>query len=214
LSKKYDIILTDNPYQYNDKQQNDPKRGGITYPTLTMEELYNLDISRIAADNSILFSWVMMPKLVDQYYEKYDPISIIRAWGFRPITIGFVWVKINSKGQTVTDDTVLLDYDDWYSGLGRYSNSNVECVIIGRRGKMLPREERNVKQLIFAPIGKHSEKPKEQYDRYDRLFGIQKHNYRCIELFARKQNAPPNGWKATGLDYDGIDIRDFLKGYA
>jgi N6-adenosine-specific RNA methylase IME4 len=178
-----------------------------------MEELYNLDISRIAADNSILFSWVTMPKLVDQYYEKYDPISIIRAWGYRPITIGFVWVKTNSKGQTVTDDTVLLDYDDWYSGLGRYSNSNVECVIIGRRGKMLPREERNVKQLIFAPIGKHSEKPKEQYDRYDRLFGIQKHNYRCIELFARKQNPPPENWNATGLDYDGIDIRAFLKGY-
>lgn len=97
----------------------------------------------------------------------------------------------------------------YYSGLGKYSNSNAEFALIGRRGKGLKRIAKNVKQLIISPIRAHSEKPREQYERIDVLYG----DVPRIELFARKQNPPPEGWEATGLDYDGVDIRDFLKGW-
>lgn len=156
--KKYSLILADAPYQYDNMQQNDPARGGLTYNTLSMKELAELPIYKIAADDSILVSWVTWPKLCDQYYEKYDPLNVIRAWGFRPVTALFVWVKTNKHGGI-------------YSGLGRYSNSNTEFAIVARRGKGLPRVSKSVKQVIFSPIRKHSEKPVEQYERLENLYG-------------------------------------------
>lgn len=218
----YDLILTDNPWEYDNKQQNDPARGGITYPTLSMKDLYELDIGKLANDNALLISWVTFPKLVDLYYEKYSPLDIIRNWGFRPVTALFVWVKLNPTAFIYNEDNdpyweedkhdancyPHIKVDDFYSGLGRYTNSNVEIAIVARKGKMLERKAKDVKQLIFAPIGKHSEKPREQYGRIHRLFGT---DIKCIELFARKQNPPPSTWDATGLDFDGKDIREFIK---
>ncbi len=219
--KKYSLILADPPWQYDNKQQNDPTRGGITYPQMTMQELYDLPMQTIAADNSVLVLWVTFPKLMDTYYaskervsgvkneQQYHPLSIIRQWGFRPVTTLFVWIKLRPKGVIDCIDTgkEMLLLDDVYSGLGRYTNSNAEIAIIARRGKMLERVNKNVKQVIFAPIRKHSEKPREQYERLHHLFG----DVPRIELFARKQNPPPEGWDATGLDYDGVDIREYLK---
>lgn len=205
--KKYKLILCDSPWKYDNMQQNDPKRGGITYNWLTMQELAELPVSNIAEEDSILVSWITFPKLCDQYYEQYDPLSIIRAWGFRPVTALFVWIKTNKSGEAVYEDTNLEEYEGTYSGLGRYTNSNAEFAIVARKGKGLPRLAKNVKQLIFAPIGKHSEKPQEQYARLDRLYG----DVSRIELFARKQNPPTAGWDATGLDFDGVDIREFLR---
>ena len=207
--KRYDLLLADPPWTYDNKQQNDPSRGGITYPVLTMKELYDLPMYKAAADNSILVMWITHPKLMDTYYSskekvsgvknaaEYNPLSIIRQWGFRPITTLFVWVKLNKSGV------------GYYSGLGRYTNSNTELAIVARRGKGLPRIDKTVKQLIFASIGDHSAKPAEQYDRLDRLYG----DVPRLELFARKQNPPPTGWDATGLDYDGIDIKEWIQQY-
>lgn len=206
---KYALGLLDPPWLYDNQQQNDPARGGITYPTLTMKELYDIPIGNAFLPNALLVTWVTMPKLMDEYYEQYSPLSIIKHWGFRPVTALFVWVKTNRKGKVVVDDTDLIEYDEYYSGLGRYTNSNVEIAIIARRGKMLERLDKTVKQLIIAPIGGHSEKPQEQYARLHRLFG----NVPRVELFARKQNPPPVGWDATGLDYDGLDIREWIKQY-
>lgn len=194
---KYKLGLLDCPWQYDNKQQNDPARGGITYPTLTMKELYDIPIGNAFEKDSLLVSWVTFPKLMDEYYEEYSPLSIIRKWGFRPVTALFVWVKTNKSS------------NGFYSGLGRYTNSNVEIAIIARRGKMLERLDKTVKQLIFAPIGAHSAKPREQYDRLYRLFG----DVPRVELFARASNPPPKGWNATGLEYDGVDIRDWIKHY-
>jgi len=208
--KRYDLLLADPPWTYDNKQQNDPSRGGITYPVLTMKELYDLPMYKAANDNSILVMWVTHPKLMDTYYSpkekingvknaaEYNPLSIIRQWGFRPITTLFVWVKLNKSGV------------GYYSGLGRYTNSNTELAIVARRGKGLPRIDKTVKQLIFAAISDHSAKPAEQYDRLERLYG----DVPRLELFARKQNPPPNTWDATGLDYDGINIQEWIKQYA
>ena len=201
---KYSLILTDPPWEYRDTQSNDPKRGGITYPVMSIQSICELPISDIAADNSVCVMWCTSPKFCD--IGEYDPLTAMRMWGFRPVTFLFVWVKTNKNGEEVLEDTRLDEYDDWYSGLGKYTNSNIEFAVIGRRGKALERKEKNVKQLIFAPIGKHSAKPQEQYKRLERMFG----DVPRIELFARKENPPPENWKATGLDYDGMDIKDFI----
>lgn len=198
MIKRYDVMLADPPWEYDNKQQNNPARGGITYPVLTMKELYDIPVHKCMSDNSILIMWVTFPKLVDCFYDDYNPLSIIRAWGFRPVTTLFTWVKLNKSGA------------GFYSGLGKYTNSNAEIAIVARRGKALPRLSKKVKQLIIAPIGGHSEKPKEQYDRIHALYGT---DLKYIEIFARKQNPPPTTWDATGLDYDGIDIREWITRY-
>jgi N6-adenosine-specific RNA methylase IME4 len=209
---KYSLILADCPWKYNDEQGNDPARGGITYKTLEMKDIYNLPVHNIAEDNSILVFWVTLPKLTDT---PYDAFSIMRNWGFKPVTGLFVWVKLNRKVTMAPDDiyadsgeVYFLHMSNFYSGLGRYTNSNVEIAFVGRRGKGLPRVNKNVKQLIFSPLRKHSEKPPEQYQRLYDLYG----DVSRIELFARKQNPPPEGWDAVGIEWQpSIDIRDFLK---
>lgn len=213
MPKKYDVLLSDCPWEYDNRQTNDPKRGGITYPILSMNELAALPMYKAMNDNSILIYWVTFPKLIDRHYKgshKHNPLSIIDAWGFTPVTALFIWIKTNKKGAAIYEDDNLEVYDNYYSGLGRYTNSNAEVAIVARRGKGLPRMAKNVKQLIFAPIGIHSAKPSEQYNRIDQLYGndIQK-----LEIFARKVNPPPNHYDATGLDYDGIDIKDWIKQY-
>lgn len=196
MPKKYSLGLIDAPYQYDNQQQNDPKRGGITYPTLTVKQLSEIPIGNAFEDNSILVCWTTFPKICDKYYDM-DVMEMIRSWNFRPVTALFVWVKTNKNS-------------GFYSGLGRYTNSNAEIAIVARRGKGLPRLTKNVKQLIIAPIGKHSEKPREQYNRLDMLYG----NIPRVELFARDSNAPPEGWDAVGLEYTPAqDIRDWIKHY-
>lgn len=214
----YKLGLIDAPWKYDNEQQNDPKRGGITYPTLSMEELYTLPLGKAFAADSILFVWVTFPKLVDSFYEQYNPLSIIHHWGFRPVTVAFVWVKLYARAlkripfNLDTEDGSYYHKDDFYSGLGRYTNSNVEVCIVARKGKGLPRVSKNVKQLIFSPIRSHSAKPQEQYQRIEALYGSMNPTER-IEFFARKINPPPATWSATGLDYDGVDIKNWIKLY-
>ena len=59
-----------------------------------------------------------------------------------------------------------------------------------------------ITEEIFAPIGKHSAKPKEQYPRIEALV-----DGPYLELFARETQ---EGWMALGNEIDGLDIRDAL----
>jgi site-specific DNA-methyltransferase (adenine-specific) len=91
-----------------------------------------------------------------------------------------VWVKITKDGKIRPD------------GIGRYTPNNVEIVLLGKKGKYW-RESKYVKQVILAPKTKHSEKPKEVYQRIKELFG----DLSRIELFARQKT---EGWDAWGLE--------------
>lgn len=221
----YKLGVIDAPWTYDNQQQNDPARGGITYPTLTMEELYNIPLGNAFAKDSIIVVWVTHPKLVDTYYsskekiggkpsgKEYNPLSIIRQWGFRPVTTLFDWVKLNPKATVeYLPNREIIIRGGLYSGMGAYTNSNSEIAIVARKGRGLPRAHKDVKQTIIAPIGVHSAKPQEQFNRLERLYGPIGREER-IEIFARRQNPPPTSWSATGLDYDNIDIRDWIQRY-
>lgn len=200
---KYDVILADFPWRYFDQQNNDPKRGGITYATLEDDELAKLPIGELGAKNSIMLCWVTAPKIESAF-------QLMNLWGYRPTTCILVWVKLNpsSAGAHIIVDnrrkSVILD-GGVYSGLGRYTNSNCEFLWLGKRGKGLPRIGKDVKQVMFAPRSRHSRKPWEAYSRIDRLFGT---DLKRIELFAR----PPvsEGWEATGLELDQKDLRHYI----
>ena len=160
--KKYQIIYSDPPWRYSNPKGNDPKLGGITYPTMTLEEICNLPVSQIAAQDSVLFRWATMPMLT-------EALQVMNAWGFQYRTVAFVWVKLNPSGAGI------------YSGLGHWTNQNAELVLFGKRGHP-KRQSRSIKQIIMAPRGRHSAKPPEIRDRIVELMG----DLPRIELFARK----------------------------
>lgn len=165
-NKKYKIIYADPPWRYRDL-----KVGGITYPTMTIDEICALPISSISDSDSILFMWATMPLLP-------EALKVINAWGFRYTTCAFTWVKQNPKNKQI------------FSGLGRWTRGNAELCLLAKKGHP-KRISKNVKQIVLSPRGKHSAKPIEVRDRIVSLIG----DLPRIELFAREEC---NGWDAFG----------------
>ena len=172
---KYQIILADPPWQYNDPKGNDPAMGGITYPTMSLDDIKMLPVSELAEDDCSLFLWVTMPMLK-------EGLEVIVAWGFRYITCAFTWVKLNPSGEGI------------YSGLGHWTNGNAELCLFSKKGHP-KRVSKNVKQIVLAPRGRHSAKPDEVRDRIVQLMG----DLPRIELFAR-QKTP--GWDVWGNEVE------------
>ena len=171
-NKTYDIILCDPPWDYKGQKQHNGKGGKDTggalshYSTLKLKDLKRLSIQNVCSDDCLLFLWTTNPHL-DQ------AIDLMRAWGFKWATVGFVWDKVRVNP-------------------GFYTMSQCELCLIGKKGKIpSPRGARNVRQYLQAMRGKHSEKPAEIRYRIEHMFPEQ----RKLELFARER---VDGWDAWG----------------
>lgn len=202
---KYNIILADPPWQYNNRANHKTRfRGGACghYDLMTLSEIMALAVGELAADRALLYLWCTFPY---QYtaprlapdgtlIHKPGQLDCMAAWGFTYKTVGFLWEKTNRLN------------NDPFFGVGFYSKSNAEPCYLGTHGKPLKPVVDDVSSLIRAPIARHSRKPDEVYRRIDRMYpGLSK-----IELFAT-QCWP--GWDATGLQYDGLDIREAIEIY-
>ena len=170
-NKKYDIIYADPPWQYKDTRKHDPANGGITYKTMSLEEIKALPVPQICNKDCALFLWATMPML-------NEALQTIKAWGFKYTTCAFVWVKLNPKN------------DGIYSGLGNWTNGNAELCLFARKGKPI-RVAKNVKQIVMEHRARHSEKPAEVRKRITDLLG----DLPRIELFARQT---AEGWDSWG----------------
>jgi len=185
---KYDVIYCDPPWSFRDKMG---KKGqGFAhslsnhYPTMSIEDLKNLNVKSIAAKNSWCFMWVTSGNLK-------EGIQVMESWGFKYKTIAFVWMKKSPTGKQL------------YLMSKSSTMAACEICIVGKRGR--PKKYSNtVKQDINAPRGKHSAKPHETYDRIEELVGP---DAKKIELFARNTK---EGWHSLGNDLDGRDIREIL----
>jgi len=179
IKNKYQIIYADPPWSYNDKRENPGKNNpngmgaGNQYPTMSIHEICGLEVEQIAEKDSVLFMWVTMPLL-------QEGLDVIKAWGFKYKTCGFVWVKTTDNGK-------------YRSGIGNYTNSNAELCLIGTKGKGLERINKDIKQIISSKITTHSAKPHEVYTRIEQLYG----NVSKIELFSRHKR---EGWDVFGFD--------------
>ena len=167
----YDVIYADPPWDYKGQLQHAGPGSGDTggavhhYPTVTLDDLKQLDVGGIAADDSLLFMWATNPHL-DQ------AIELGKAWGFAWATVAFVWDKKRVNP-------------------GFYTLSQCELCLVFKRGAIpQPRGARNIRQLVSAPRGPHSAKPEEVRSRIEQMFPHQ----RKIELFARHQAAGWESW--------------------
>lgn len=167
--KKYNIIYADPPWSYNDRGCNGA--AAAQYQTMKIADIEKIPVRAISEKDCVLFMWATYPKME-------EALRLIKAWGFRYKTIGFQWVKLNRSG---------IGY---FFGLGRWTRGNTEPCLIAIKGKP-KRASTDVKQLVFAPLGKHSQKPHIVRERIMDLMG----GGTAIELFARE--AVP-GWDCWG----------------
>jgi len=180
---KYNIIYADPPWGSNTQFGRDKKKGNEQhYPLMTLEDIKNLPIKNIAAENCILFLWVVDTQL-------FDAKEVIESWGFKYKTIGFTWIK-----KTVTEKD--------HFGIGMWTRKNPEICLIATKGK-IKRQNAGVRQLQRYRVREHSRKPDEFRDEIVKLVG----DLPRVELFARQT---ANGWDAIGNEIDGKDIREMF----
>jgi len=170
---KYSIILADPPWQFNNKNTGGSMISGASnqYQTTSIEDLKKIPVNDITADDAILIMWYVgaMPQ---------EAIDLVKSWGFTLKNMnGFVWNKLTVKSKP-------------FFGMGFYTLAGSESAIIATKGKFKPASH-SVRAVITAPIGKHSEKPKEFREAIVELCG----DLPRLEMFAREET---KGWTVFG----------------
>ncbi len=167
-NKKYNIIYADPPWSFSSKELQKYNGERFTsiekhYETQSEDWIANLPVKNITANDCALFLWT-----TDAHIP--EAIRVMESWGFKYVTIAFVWSKLTKTGK-----------EAWT--LGSWTIKNCEICLFGTKGKMLQyKKENNVKQLIRAERTKHSKKPQEVRDSIIRMFG----DIPKIEIFARQ----------------------------
>ena len=167
--KKYNIIYADPAWSYSGNMMNSSATDH--YKTMSIQDICNLPVKKIADNNCILFMWVTLPKL-NQF------MDVIKSWGFEYKSTAFVWVKKNKIS------------DSFFMGLGRWTRANPEICVLATKGK-ISRKSNAVRQLQIFPVEQHSKKPNEFRNLIIELCG----DLPRIELFARQK---VNGWDCWG----------------
>ena len=168
----FNIILADPAWSYNDKALAGNRGACCKYDVMSIEDIKNLGVSKIAADDCILFLWVTYPKLNEVF-------DVIKAWGFQYKTVAFTWVKKYKNGGN-------------FMGMGRWTRANAEICLLATKGKP-KRISASVRQIIESVPERHSKKPDIVRDKIVQLCG----DIPRIELFARER---VEGWDSWGLE--------------
>ena len=174
--KKYNVIYADPPWTFKTYSNKGKGRSAEQhYPCMTIDDIKNLPVQQIAADDCVLFIWVTFPLLK-------EGLDVIDSWGFTYKTCAFNWVKKNKKS------------DSWFWGMGYWTRSNSELCLLATKGR--PKKiSSSVHQVVDSRIQKHSQKPNVVKEKIVQLVG----DLPRIELFARQTT---EGWHVWGNEVD------------
>lgn len=194
-TNKYALIYADPSWSYDNKGSR--AKAENHYPTMSITDLKRLPVWDLAADDAVLAMWWVPPMPL-------EAIQLAEAWGFKVKNMClFSWHKLNKLAELHIDsrlaraepitgaDILTLIAEQTRMGLGNYTRSNVESVLVAVKGKGIPRVQADIKQMVMAPIGEHSAKPAEIREALEKLYG----DVKRIELFSRS-DAP--GWDHWG----------------
>lgn len=176
--KKYNVIIMDPPWPYTSRrmvQDNGKRAAGIDdeYQTMSIDDMANLPLQSVCADDCLLFMWTTGPKLEESF-------KLINAWGFKYSTVAFVWEKKVPNP-------------------GFYSMSSCEYVLVAKKGRAPPRRNNvNTRQFYQELRTKHSKKPEAIQDMIEAQFDLKGQNK--LELFARRFR---KGWDCVGNELNG-----------
>lgn len=154
------------------------------YPTMSLDAIEAIPMRQLCAPDAFVFLWITGPLIVQGVHTR-----LFKAWGLRPVSMAFVWVKLRrSFDAGILQRTPLLEAD-LHFGTGYSTRQNAEFVMLARRGspKIL---KHDVRQVIVSPVREHSRKPEEYFKRVERVCAGPR-----IDMFA---GADRNGWTAWG----------------
>jgi N6-adenosine-specific RNA methylase IME4 len=172
--QKFATILADPPWRFTNRtgKMAPEHRRLARYGTLTVDDIANLPVARLAASTAHLYLWVPNALLP-------EGLRVMRAWGFE-YKSNIVWHKLRKDGGSDG------------RGVGFYFRNVTELILFGVRGKnarTLPPGRRQV-NYVGTRKREHSRKPDEQYEIIESCSSSP-----YLELFAR--GAKP-GWTVWG----------------
>lgn len=173
LRGSFATILADPPWQFQNRTGKvaPEHRRLLRYPTMSLQEIMELPVSRLAADKSHLYLWVPNALLL-------EGLQVMEAWGFQYKT-NLVWYKIRKDGGPDG------------RGVGFYFRNVTELVLFGVRGSMRTGQPGRTQVNLFSTRKReHSRKPDELYRIIE---DCSPGPY--VELFAR---FPRDGWRQWG----------------
>ena len=144
--KKYHAIAIDPPWAYNEKggfssddYDASSNRGAVDYPTMTIEQIKNIELPE--AKDCVLFLWTTHAFLKDSF-------DILEGWGY------------NYKATLVWDKVKM--------GIGRTVRMQVEFCLIGIKGNPIINGS-SERDIITEPRREHSRKPEAFYEMVERM---------------------------------------------
>ena len=176
--KKYQIIYADPPWKYGAWGKAEPisrpnsKIYPIPYPTMTIQEICDLSVSKLADDNCELYLWATQHYLPNAF-------RVIEAWGFKYCQT-LTWCK-TPRGL----------------GQGGVYCPTTEFLLLARKGKM-PKVRRidSTWFQVKRPHNSHSTKPEFFRHLIERIYYPLPPS---IELFARRK---VEGWDCWGNEVE------------
>lgn len=169
----FSTILADPPWRFTNRtgKMAPEHQRLLRYPTMTMEEILELPVNRLAAARAHLYLWV--PNALIS-----EGLEVMKRWGFKYKT-NIIWYKIRKDGGPDG------------RGVGFYFRNVTELVLFGIRGSMRTLNSgRTQTNVISTRKREHSRKPDELYDIIE---ACSPGPY--LELFARH---PRKGWAQWG----------------
>lgn len=173
IDSTYSTILADPPWQFQNRTGKiaPEHRRLLRYPTMDLEEIKQLPVSRLAAAASHLYLWV--PNALLQ-----EGLDVMKSWGFT-YKSNIVWFKIRKDGGPDG------------RGVGFYFRNVTELILFGVRGSMRTlRPGRTQVNILSTRKREHSRKPDELYDIIENCSPGP-----YLELFARFRK---EGWDQWG----------------
>lgn len=178
---KYRIIYADPPWEYSGDQHGTTT--GTTahaigsqdtvlsthYPSMTEEQLCEMSVQDITADNCALWMWATVPLL---------PVAlrVIEAWGFQ-YKCHMVWDKVDHN-------------------VGHYVSVRHELLLISGHGSSTPDVAELVDSVYSEKRAGHSQKPVYFRDLIDNLYPSPSSCIDRVELFTRDKL--PDHWDSMG----------------
>lgn len=182
------LIAADPPWRFKSNSAANPGRNAMRhYDCLSLADIAALPVADLAAPQSGLLLWIPGPFLAIGAH-----LPIMKAWGFEPSGMAFVWIKLNRNASIEP-----FRLSDLFMGGGFTTRKNAEFCLIGKRGRSV-RESASVHEVIIAPRREHSRKPEEFYRRAEQYTSGPR-----IELFARQRRP---GWTCWGNEIDKFAV--------
>ena len=154
IAERYPVIYLDPPWRY-EHAESESRAIENQYPTMSLEEIKAMDMTKVAFDDCVMFMWATSPKLAEAF-------EVLDAWGFSYRTCA-VWDK-----QKI--------------GMGYYFRQQHELLLIAVKGQPPTPAPADRPSSVFSyPRGNHSAKPHEVYEIIEAMYPT----LPKIEMFCR-----------------------------